>query len=457
MSERGRRPEWLSMACLLTVGVLIAQFSLASPARGAPGDLDRTFGTSGIVRGFGGNAIAFQADGKIVVAGDDDLRFAVARYQPDGTLDRTFGGDGIVFNRFGPGPPGCSGGALAVAVQRDGKIVAFGHSCPGALTVARFNANGTLDRSFGDGGAFVTNGGFAGCDLASYGLAGALGLRGKIVAGAWGECRGRSSFVVVRLNRDGTLDRSFSGDGLARATVQKGVFGTAIGEGPVAGVAVEPDGKIVIAGSAVYRTIPDAEALSDVAVVRFGRGGGLDPTFGGGDGKVATKFPGARCGGPGEAMGLAIQSNGRIVVGGMAGCSSGPGTPSHPRWALIRYRANGTLDPTFGRGGTVVSVFQREEGGDAMYGGLALQSDGKIVGGGVLSTATVGGFALARYRANGRLDRTFGTDGTVVLWEGARGGGVVSSADAVAIQSDGKIIGAGAGRHTGLMARFLAS
>ncbi len=448
IAARGGSTRRAAGASVLTIVALVLQVGLASPARAFPGELDHTFGAGGIVRGFSGVAVAFQHDGRIVVAGDQGLRFAVARFNVDGTPDRTFGGDGIVTERFGPGPPGCSGQAWDVKVQSDGGIVASGNSCAGALTIARFDANGTLDRTFGHGGAFFTSGAFAHCDLAGYSVAGALGRRGRVVAGTWGDCRGTRSFVVVRLRHDGSLDLGFSGDGLAAATVQKGIA-TPIGKGPVAGVAVQPDGRIVIAGSAQYRTHPEGEGDSDFAVFRFDTDGRLDRTFGAGDGTVTTRFPAPRCGGSGEAMGLSLEPDGGIVVGGMAGCTAGPGTESHPRWALVRYRPNGMLDRTFGTGGTAVSIFQTNEGSDAMYGGIALQSDGRIVGAGTLETPSGEGFALARYRANGRIDRTFGTGGTVhIAGDGAW---------AVGVQPDGRILAAGDGSHEGLLARFLAT
>ncbi len=425
----------------------------ATPVRAAPGALDSAFGGDGKVRvpAFSGNAVAFQPDGKIVVGGsewvgDKPALFAVARLNARGGLDPTFGGDGVVSRPFGSGG-GCYGAVYGLQVQTDGKIVAIGSSCGGALTVARFNANGTLDGNFSNDGKVLTDGGFAHCSLRSWGIAGALGVHGRIVVAAWGDCGGsRTSFVVIRLLHDGTRDRGFSGDGLAKSSLQKGVFGTAIGKGPVAGVAVQPDGKIVVAGSAQYYCPPEGECSSDFAVFRFNVGGKLDSAFGGGDGKVTTMFTSdPRCGGGGEAQGLALQPDGKIVVGGMAGCTAGPGTGSHPRWALVRYRPNGALDPTFGGDGKVVSIFLKEEGGDAMYGGLALQSNGKIVGAGNLNSSKGGYFALARYRANGRPDLTFGNRGMVqvVGWDVAM---------AVGVQTDGKIVAVGDG-----VARFLPS
>jgi uncharacterized delta-60 repeat protein len=436
----------------LTAGFLLVEFALALPTLANGGRLDQSFSVDGKARvqSLLPQAVAFQADGKIVVGGSEQFPdhapwFAVARLGADGRLDPTFGGDGIVSKPFGA-RLGCYGIVYSVAVEPDGKIVATGSSCGGAITVARFNPDGTLDVGFGDAGKVFIEG-VGTCRVNAYGIAGALGVRGRIAVAGWGACGGTSSsFTVIAIRHDGTLDPNFSGDGLAEVSVQKGVFGTAIGKGPIAGVVVQPDGKIVIAGSAQYYCPPEGECYSDFAVFRFLSSGTLDQGFGHGDGAVTTKFPGPRCGGGGEAEGLALQPDGKIVVGGLAGCTAGPGTGSHPRWALIRYQANGTLDPDFGGGdGRVVSILLKEEGGDAMYGGLALQANGKIVGAGNLNSPLGGYFALARYRTDGRPDQTFGHHGMVQIvgW---------GTAWAVAIQADGKIVAVGDG-----VARFLPS
>ncbi|HVD95041.1 MAG TPA: delta-60 repeat domain-containing protein, partial [Candidatus Limnocylindria bacterium] len=134
------------------------------------GDLDPTFGTDGkVLTDFDhstdiANAVAIQADGKLVVVGttyqDNDFStedFAVARYNPDGTLDKTFGAGGKVQTDF----PGLAAVASSVVIQPDGKIVVAGGAFPlftflGNFKVVRYNSNGSLDTSFGDGGIVTT-------------------------------------------------------------------------------------------------------------------------------------------------------------------------------------------------------------------------------------------------------------------------------------------------------------
>ena len=153
----------------------------------------------------------------------------------------------------------------------------------------------------------------------------------------------------------------------------------------------------------------------------YAAAGDLDPTFGT-DGKVITDFSGS-CG----ALGVAIQSDGKILTAGVAYDATG-------NWdfALARYNIDGTLDATFGSDGKVTT----ELGGrfDEAYA-LALQPDGKIVAAGVARRD----FAFARYNPDGTLDASFGIGGTVTI----DFSGSSDVASAIAIQSDGRIVAAG--------------
>jgi uncharacterized delta-60 repeat protein len=412
--------RWRSLFVVVAALTLVAAF--AGPATGASGDLDPSFGVGGKVRTsrlVGGQDVAFQANGKIVVggtaAGGGFSVFAVARFTTDGRLDSRFGGDGVVSVFATP-----FSGVRSVFVQRDGKIVAVGQLSQ-RVGLARFNLDGTLDTSFGVGGKVKAALGPRGCTLFGPSVSGALGRHGKIVIAT--ACSGQR-FVVARYRHDGTLDRSFSGDGMAAATLQLGVF-----EDRVAGVAVQPNGKIVVAGSTTYYIPPDGEGSPDFAVLRFNADGTLDDTFGG-DGKVATGFFG-------EAGDLALQPDGKIVVGGTSGCSG------HACLGIIRLEPNGTLDPTFGDNGTVTTSGPIVTGADTLS--VAIQRYGRIVAGG-----SNPGFMLRRYQPGGRLDTTFGSDGLV---ETFGGWGDVAG---VAIQENGKIVAVGWAGATGFaMARYL--
>jgi uncharacterized delta-60 repeat protein len=346
------------------------------------GALDPTFDGDGIlvVHGMTPNDVAVQSDGKIVVAGlaNIDLGdavatdFAVARFNPGGTPDTTFSDDGIATADFNGGEDI----GLAVALQTDGKIVVVGSTAPNFtgrdFAIARFNDGGTLDTSFsGDGLLRMSL--FGGNDRAN---AVAIQTNGRIVVA--GETHGAfdsSDFGLARFRADGRRDLSFSGDGKLRTSF--GPFDRAFDVG------LQADGKIVAGGSAYGRP-----AGVDFALARYTPRGRLDPTFSK-DGKQRTDFTG----GNDEAHGLVIQPNGRIVLSGSA---APPHDPDDVDFGLARYRASGRLDLSFsgdGKQRTRFGTNHQDYGFDA-----ALQADGRIVVVGSV-TPLVNGYdvGLARY------------------------------------------------------------
>ncbi len=339
------------------------------------GTLDTTFGTAAtgkVTTDFGGvdqpRAVAIQPDGKIVVggaAGAPNL-FALARYNPDGSLDPSFGSGGKVTTSFAE--RGGQVGVNAVAIQPDGKIVAAGFAGTSGSdrdhALARYNPDGTLDPTFGTGGKVITS--FNGFDEAA---AMALQADGKIVtAGFSGPASGSFDFALARLNPDGSLDPTFGTGG--KVIIDFGGPGEEQGRS----VAVQPDGKIVVAGISIVG------GTFDFALARLNPDGSLDPTFGTG-GKVTTDF-GSSDGG----SSVAIQPDGKIVV---AGFSNVPFD-----FALARYNPDGSLDPTFGTAGKVTTDF----GGSSDAGGaVAIQADGKIVAAGYSNIGGTFDFALSRY------------------------------------------------------------
>jgi uncharacterized delta-60 repeat protein len=334
----------------------------------AEGSLDPTFDGDGkLTTDFGAtddfaHDLAIQADGKLVVAGYRTngavTDFALARYSANGVLDASFGSAGKVTTDFG----GAEDIAWAVATQADGKIVVAGHVRPDAGTwdfgVARYNANGTLDATFsGDGKATVD---FSGVDVPA---AVAIQNDGKIVVAGRG---GAGGAALARFNTDGTLDTTFDGDGRAA---------TGLGESFIRGMAVQADGKIVLVGGSYH-----GGTDQDIVVLRYNVNGSLDATFSG-DGIVFSDS-----GGSDAAYDVAVQSDGRILVSGYSQAASGA-----TNVALLRYASNGTLE------GAVVTP-----AGAGVA--LALQSDGKmVVGGGIASQP----FGAARYLSDGSLDPTF--------------------------------------------------
>lgn len=247
-------------------------------AWGQPGTPDPTFGTAGALTvdlAAGSNDIAwdiaFQPDGKAVVAGGTGVTnkdFALVRINPGGSLDAFFGGDGKVTTDLGS----IDDNARAVAIQGDGKIVAVGHinvSNNKDFAVVRYKPDGTLDASFG-GNGIVT------ADLYEddLGLGMVLQPDGKIVVCGSSDDGTGARFSVARFNVDGTPDPAFGG-----GTGHTFAFFPPENNASAWDVALQPDGKIVVAGYASDGT------YNQFAVARFDVTGVLDPAFGA-DGQV---------------------------------------------------------------------------------------------------------------------------------------------------------------------------
>ena len=412
---------WLSV---LIVGSILFPIPSASAA---DGDLDTTFDTDGIVTtrtGIGHiyqfvRSIALQSDGKIVATGYSEISgngydFAIVRYNANGTLDTTFGGgDGIVTTDFG----NSDNAALSMALQSDGKIVVAGYSLnPGTnfdIAVGRYNADGTPDTSFGTGGLVMTD--FGSTNQAAVSVV--LQSNGKIVVAGYSTNPGNDlDFAIVRYNADGTLDTTFGGgDGIVTTD-----FSTS--SDYASSIALQSDGKIVVAGNATI------SGHSDFAVARYNGNGTPDTSFSG-DGKVTTNLSPTSS----DASSLALQSDGKIVVAG------GTSITGPYDFSLVRYNADGTPDTSFGTDGNGIVITELSVGYDYAIA-MTLQNDGKIVATGVSNISGVQNVALLRYNANGTLDTSFSGDGIVTT----QIGNLDSFASAIALQSDGKIVAAGA-------------
>ena len=240
----------------------------------------------------------------------------------------------------------------------------------------------------------------------------------------------------------GDLDTTFDGDGKVTTDFATMEFGGALDR--AYGVAIQSDGKILVAG---HSFTGNGEQYN-FALTRYNANGSLDTTFDG-DGKVTTDFGG----GDDTAHSVAIQSDGKIVVAGSSGIR---GTFDSDDFALTRYNANGSLDTTFDGDGKVTTDFGKNLD-DHGYS-VAIQSDGKIVVAGE-SKHVRGGydFALARYNANGSLNTSFDGDGKVTTTIGIHNFGANYGAFGVAIQSDGKIVVAGDGPDDFALTRYNAS
>jgi uncharacterized delta-60 repeat protein len=239
----------------------VARFnSDGSPDTSFGGDGNVTAPVFGTPAGFA-DSVAIQPDGKIVVTAYGapqfpPLRFAIIRFNADGSLDTTFDGDGELF------PTNFEG--HDVRVQPDGKIV-VGGGFGTAFAVARYNSNGTPDTSFdGDGVAWT---------LMGTGNAYVYSLKllpdGRILAGGYTFVGSEGDFALARFNPDGSLDTSFDGDGKVLTPILPGYD-------LLYELAIQSDGKIIAAGTT------NTASSADVAVVRYNSDGSLDPIYGSG-------------------------------------------------------------------------------------------------------------------------------------------------------------------------------
>jgi uncharacterized delta-60 repeat protein len=219
----------------------------AYPAVLAPGDLDTTFSGGIVTLDFNGSfdeasSVVVQPDGKLVVAGSafngSNFDFALTRYNSDGTLDTSFGSGGKVITPIGSN----ADTAYSVVMQPDGKLVVAGSAFNGSnfdFALTRYSSDGTLDTSFGSGGRVITAIG-SGND---EGYSVVVQPDGKLVVAGSTFNGSNFDFALTRYNANGTLDTSFGSGGRVM---------TAIGSGDDEGysVVMQPDGKIVVVGQA---------------------------------------------------------------------------------------------------------------------------------------------------------------------------------------------------------------
>jgi len=360
-----------------------------------PGALDASFGSGGKKTvNFGGTdiprVVLVQPNGRVVVAGGGGSgAFCVVRLRTNGTLDTTFGSGGRKTIDFGGDNDSAFGGAL----QADGKIVLAGDS-NFRVAVVRLQTNGSLDASFeGDGRKLFSWG--------PIGRAQAVVVapNGKILVGGFSGPEG-GNIQVARLNPNGLLDKTFGDQGKATVDFGGDDFGLAL--------ARQANGRILVAGRST---------VAGAVVARLRSTGALDPDFDG-DGRVS--LPGG-----GSASAVLVQPDRNIVVAGNASGSAA--------MIVTRLRPNGSLDTSFGSGGTATI----DVGGLAdLAAGAALQADGKIVVAGYTQASE--DIAVARLTTGGVLDPTFGTGGKAIV-----DFGVATFGFAVALTSNRRIVVAG--------------
>ena len=410
----------------LSIGTSCGTDGAAGPG---PGDLDPAFSADSILTtaigsdGDRGFAVARQDDGKIVVAGysynGSDQDFAVVRYTAGGVLDPTFGNGGMVVTDFGASR---NEEAYAVAIQSDGKIVVAGQAGNGSnwdFAVVRYTADGELDTTFSTDGKAAVH-----FDNNEYARAVAIQSDGKIVVAGWAEITGQNNnFALARFNADGTPDTSFSTDG--KLHTRFGSSNTAIQEATA--LAIQSDGKIVVAGNGGNGT------NRDFLVARYTTAGVLDTTFGA-DNDSSGAPDGWRLTPVGsdndKAYGVAVDGSGNIILAGETDASGGPDV------AVVRYTSTGALDTSFSSDGKVTTGI-----GSAGDRGRAVRIDanGKIVVGGYSYNGSDQDFAVVRYDTDGSLDTDFHSDGKATAAVGSGN----DEAHAMVLDADGNILLAG--------------
>jgi uncharacterized delta-60 repeat protein len=421
---------------LLAAALVLA---VAAPLSAAvPGDVDGTLPTGVVTTNLGGTydwpyAVAVQPDGKVVVAGVSNAAgsydFALARYNPDLGLDRSFGKDGTVITDLGGGWDW----AYAVALQPDGKIVVGGVSdVTGSKSFAlvRYNPNGSLDATFADGGRMTQ-------DLRP--------LTGEVIHGLVIEPDGKilvagvsyeekvavdpnGDFIVAQYLPDGRPDPAFGVGGVATTDFGDSAYDEAYA------LVRQRDGKILLGGYTFSNgggKVGDGHGgnvvptgVDNLALARYNPDGLPDDGFGD-HGKVVVDAGTI----DEEIHGLAVTPDDQIIAAGFVNGEK------RGQLMLARFTSDGKLDHCFGTEGFAIMAPSRAQKLDS----VTLQPDGMIVAGGQVAPGTSGDFAVVRYDPYGRPDASFGKGGLVTV----DNAGKEDRIRAVAIQPDGKIIGAG--------------
>ena len=384
-----------------------------------------------------------------------------------------------------------------MAVQPDGKIVVAGNPL-----LVRYNSDGSLDTTFGTNG-IVNISGF------NQGKGVVIQTDGKIlVAGnpnGNGRPVGNSTFWVARINSNGSLDTSFGTNGIASHSFDPN--SNLIGTGNVRSVALQSDGKVVVAGEI---ETSGGNTWSWYQIVRYNSDGSFDSadvdSTGNGndsaalviqpDGKILLAGNSYDGNAPGYRMvfmrlnpdfsydstldgsgplktdfgnvgfydySIALQSDGKIIAVGQLGCtfSGSCPTPGY-KFALARFNSNGSTDTTFGTNGVITNNFSlmadlTNNPGSEQLKNIMIQPDGKLIVGLDTFDGSHYHFFLARFNSNGSLDPTFGTAGEVTTAFGNND----DHLHAIVLQPDGKIIAAGStsnGTNTGIaLARYLVA
>jgi len=400
-----------ALACLLLAPLA---------ALAANGDVDTTFGDDGIARtgytdGHGQSACrpVVQPDRKILACGTRTMNgasgsdFVVARFLPDGALDPSFSFDGLAEVDFDGGDGGDV--AMALALQPDGRIVIAGVTI-GAdagnsdFAIARLTGNGSLDPTFGAGSGKTT---------VEFDLAGGTGLDlptsialqpdGRIVLAGSAETLGGTSVVAVA-RLLADGTRDSSFNLNGKVTFPLGIAGATEQTDSAVGVAIDEDGRVVLGTTSAYTL--DGVSQNQFGAARLLPNGLLDADFSA-DGRTTIAFDPGDGTSDARCFALALQRDGRVVLAGYAASST---APNHDM-AIVRLLGDGSLDPSFGFGGRTLVAFDLSPSGlDAVLGVLQL-GDGRLLLVGSVLDGSSQLAAAARLTRSGALDESFGVFG----------------------------------------------
>jgi len=381
------------------------------------GTLDPTFGTNGFVTTAVhpnynmAETTVVQSDGKILVAGSagtpSTYQMAVARYNEDGSLDTSFGNDGSL--RFPVGS--VKSFVMDMAQQPDGKILLGGRTwdnVTGDFALVRLNEDGSFDDTFGTNGIFRI-------ETAETEASEAMALLddGTILMVGYRD----DNLAVAKINTDGNMDTTFGVNGWAVLTYDGA---TSYADD----LAIQDDGKIVISGFALN----GSENRFHVAAARLNADGSTDNSFGT-DGKVI--FNVGDWNDFGE--GIAIQSDGKILIGGHKWIAN---LDQRHDLFVARLNTDGSLDASYGTSGVATA---RLVDGANYANDLVLQADDKPILMGYTIFQGIIDMAMVRFDTDGNLDSTFNDDGMVSFDNMGR----EDYGYAIALQADSKIILAG--------------
>ena len=397
------------------------------------GSFDTSFSDDGkLLIDFGQHAIAkglaLQSDGKIVLAGELDNRIALVRLTADGTLDTSFNGNGKVLTQINADPATEDDYATDVIQQQDGRLVVVGKSYNPALernefAIIRYNSNGSLDSTFSDDGIVVISPNYYNFNSYAYAESVIQQTDGKLVIFGTNLVN-NDDIGFIRLNTDGSFDSTFNDSGVMTTDLPLDNNERAVD------IIQQADGKLL--ALAYSRGSPNKSAL-----VRYNADGSFDNTFGTG-GIVYTIVPNVED----TAFGLTRLNNGQLLI---TGKTEDPDSSVDSVVSLLKIDGDtGLPDSGFGNRGRVTSQIGNTS---------ALAYDSVELLNGKLLVAAQGGsdFGLVRYNSDGTIDDSCDGDGIVTT----DFSGNFDTPQALLLQSDGKVVVAGdGGSNDFAMARY---